>query len=143
MLPSPSLGPPLLSASWSPPFPCGIGFGGGGGGWVAGGGGGWVAGGGGGGGVLRLCDRFGLGVGVIECVGVLVELVLGSDGATTGDTCRLPGWLAGLDAQPAASAAQKTRPASRAFGEYAGIVQSSRSVMVVAVSAAVAGASGY
>jgi hypothetical protein len=24
MLPSPSLGPPLLSASWSPPFPCGM-----------------------------------------------------------------------------------------------------------------------
>lgn len=24
MLPSPSLGPPLLSASWSPPPPCGI-----------------------------------------------------------------------------------------------------------------------
>src|SRR6516162_1105946 len=26
MLPSPSLGPPLLSGSWSPPLPCGIGF---------------------------------------------------------------------------------------------------------------------
>jgi len=24
MLPSPSLGPPLLSASWSPPLPCGM-----------------------------------------------------------------------------------------------------------------------
>jgi hypothetical protein len=32
MLPSPSLGPPLLSPSWSPPLFCGIGFGGGGGG---------------------------------------------------------------------------------------------------------------
>src|SRR6516164_5238270 len=26
MLPSPSLGPPLLSASWSPPLPCGMGL---------------------------------------------------------------------------------------------------------------------
>jgi hypothetical protein len=26
MLPSPSLGPPLLSASWSPPLPCGMPF---------------------------------------------------------------------------------------------------------------------
>src|SRR5258705_10659679 len=26
MLPSPSLGPPLLSASWSPPLFCGMGF---------------------------------------------------------------------------------------------------------------------
>src|SRR5882724_10525951 len=26
MLPSPSLGPPLLSASWSPPLSCGMGF---------------------------------------------------------------------------------------------------------------------
>src|SRR5690242_2768955 len=26
MLPSPSLGPPLLSPSWSPPLPCGMGL---------------------------------------------------------------------------------------------------------------------
>ena len=26
MLPSPSLGPPLLSGSWSPPLPCGMGL---------------------------------------------------------------------------------------------------------------------
>jgi len=64
MLPSPSLGPPLLSLSWSPPLPCGIpppaGIGagcavvvvvGGGGAWVVvgGGGGAWVVVGGGGG----------------------------------------------------------------------------------------------
>jgi hypothetical protein len=55
MLPSPSLGPPLLSASWSPPLFCGMGFAvwagavdGGGGGVVDGGGGGVVDGGGGG-----------------------------------------------------------------------------------------------
>jgi hypothetical protein len=43
MLPSPSLGPPLLSPSWSPPLPCGIGLAV----WeVAGGAGGVVAGGG-------------------------------------------------------------------------------------------------
>jgi hypothetical protein len=46
MLPSPSLGPPLLSASWSPPLPCGMGFEGDAGavGLVAGGAGAVVAG---------------------------------------------------------------------------------------------------
>ena len=47
MLPSPSLGPPLLSASWSPPLPCGIGLAVGAG-EVAGGAGGGVAAAGGG-----------------------------------------------------------------------------------------------
>jgi hypothetical protein len=47
MLPSPSLGPPLLSASWSPPLPCGMGFAG----WA-----GAVAGGAGG--VLACSARF-------------------------------------------------------------------------------------
>src|SRR6516162_4268585 len=121
MLPSPSLGPPLLSASWSPPLPCGIGFGGC---VVGGGGGGWVVGtAGGDGGVLRRCDGFGLGVGVIEGVGVLAALVLGSDGAATGDTRGLLGWLGGPDAQPAASTAQKISPASGPFTECAGIMQ--------------------
>src|SRR5215469_6549155 len=122
MLPSPSLGPPLLSASWSPPLPCGIGF--------DGGAGGCVVGGAGGGGVLRLCDGFGLAVGVIECAGVVVGLVLGSDGATTGDTCGVLGWLAGLDAQPVASTAQKASPAKGAFTECAGMMQSSWLVIV-------------
>ena len=47
-MPSPSLGPPLLSASWSPPLSCGMPLlvVGGGGGVVVGGGGGVVVGGG-------------------------------------------------------------------------------------------------
>ena len=48
MLPSPSLGPPLLSASWSPPLPCGMGLAGWVGAMVGGGGAGAVAGGAGG-----------------------------------------------------------------------------------------------
>jgi hypothetical protein len=44
--PSPSLGPPLLSASWSPPFPWGMPLGAVAGGLVVGGGGGVVVGGG-------------------------------------------------------------------------------------------------
>src|SRR6266487_427401 len=42
MLPSPSLGPPLLSASWSPPLPCGMGLAAGAGAVLAGGAGGVV-----------------------------------------------------------------------------------------------------
>src|SRR5580700_8535824 len=56
MLPSPSLGPPLLSGSWSPPLPCGMGLAGGAGAVVAGAGavvaGAGAVGEGGGGGVV-------------------------------------------------------------------------------------------
>src|SRR5580698_1399936 len=102
MLPSPSLGPPLLSESWSPPSPCWMGFGGGAGvvaagggdagGWVVGGAGGWVVGGAGGwvvGGTDGLAD--GLADGLTECV---VAVGLGTEE-----------WAAAAVLQPAVNAA--------------------------------------
>lgn len=109
MLPSPSLGPPLLSASWSPPLPCGIELvddGGGGGG---GGGAGDV--GGGAGAVVGL--GFGLGFGL--CVGVRVGDADDVDGCAAGDVvwcCLAAGCDALDDEQPAASIASRARPTS-------------------------------
>jgi hypothetical protein len=106
MSPSPSLGPPLLSPSWSPPLSCGIPLllaggvvtvcvvGGGGGGvvavWVMGGGGGVVTtcvvvAGGGGGGVVAVCvvacftNRglgLGFGLGLVAGLAAVVAVVL-------------------------------------------------------------------
>src|ERR1700733_979751 len=88
MLPSPSLGPPLLSASWSPPLPCGIalddGGGGGGGGALLVGG----AAGGAGGCVLGAGWVFGvaagLDAGTVLCVaGACVVLAAEQPAAST------------------------------------------------------------
>jgi hypothetical protein len=79
MFPSPSLGPPLLSASPSPPLPCGIppwdevvvvvcGGGGGGGGGAA-----WVVVGGGGGGAVVVVV-----IGAAVVVGGAVVVVVGA-----------------------------------------------------------------
>lgn len=114
MLPSPSSGPPLLSASWSPPLPCGIelvGEGEGGGGGGGGGGGADDGGGGGGGGGLGLGFGFGFGFGVGDGGGGGVDDV---DGCAAGDAlwCGLTaGWVA-LDEQPATSIASMARPTS-------------------------------
>jgi hypothetical protein len=97
MLPSPSLGPPLLSASWSPPLPCGIGLGGCAAGGLDGGaaagwldGAGWLA-------ALCLCGFLacscglcGFAAGLVDCAAGWVAVPAGElDGAAAACGCRL------------------------------------------------------
>lgn len=93
MLPSPSLGPPLLSASWSPPLPCGIELVGDGGG-----------GGGGGGGADDVGGGFGFGLGFALCIGVWVGGAGDVDGCAAAEVvwcCLAAGCDALEDEQPA------------------------------------------
>src|SRR5215467_8739621 len=95
MLPSPSLGPPLLSASWSPPLPCGMGLAG----WA-----GAVAGGAAGVLAARCTGRAWwwwcatAGLAVAECVPAA------GPGAEECDAAAVP--------QPAASTASSANPAA-------------------------------